>query len=58
MKVFVVIHEDWDTEGHSSPASVVGVFTNRDLIPERYQEQYLYQSYSIHEVEVDKVEQW
>lgn len=58
MKVWVVAHTDWDTEGNVAPTTIVGVYSSESLIPEGFSNSHLYETYNIHEVEVDKVESW
>lgn len=57
--VWVVIYQDWDTNGHASDPRIVGVFTTKDLIPKHIiNYDGTYSSYTIEEVEVDKIEKW
>lgn len=55
MKVWVVIYQDWDTEGQTSPPKVVGVYSDVDKIPDKFMTQNSsYECYYMEEVEVDK----
>lgn len=58
MRVWIVTHTDWDTDGNVAPITVVGVYSSESLIPDRFTDSHSYESYDRHEIEVDKIETW